>query len=172
VAEHSRHCFVIKGNQYLRFMSFYAIRYVQHIPIPLSQAWDFFSSPENLATITPDYMQFRITSERPVPRAYAGQIITYIVKPLLGIPMRWMTEITHVATEKYFVDEQRIGPYRIWHHEHHFKATDNGVEMTDIVHYQLPLGWLGRLAHALFVRRQLENIFAYRAQKVKELLGG
>jgi ligand-binding SRPBCC domain-containing protein len=139
------------------------------MPISLSEAWDFFSRPENLAAITPAYMDFRITSEQPTPRAYPGQIITYKVKPLLGIALSWMTEITQVVEGKYFVDEQRAGPYRIWHHEHHFKATDGGVEMTDLIHYQLPLGWLGSIANALFVRRQLTTIFEYRRKKITEL---
>lgn len=102
---------------------------------------------------------------------YPGQIIAYTVSPLLGIPLYWMTEITHVREQQFFVDEQRVGPYALWHHQHHFKAIPNGVEMKDIVHYKLPLGWLGQLGNALFVRRQLESIFDYRWNVLEERFG-
>jgi ligand-binding SRPBCC domain-containing protein len=102
---------------------------------------------------------------------YPGQIIEYKVRPVLGIPLYWMTEITHVADQQYFVDEQRFGPYSLWHHQHHFKAVEGGVEMTDIVHYKLPLGWLGDIANNLFVKAQLKKIFAYRYQKTEALFG-
>ena len=98
-------------------------------------------------------------------------MITYTVKPLLGIPLYWMTEITHVEPGKYFVDEQRAGPYALWHHQHHFKAVQGGVEMTDLLHYRLPLGPLGELANLLFVRRQLEKIFDFRREKLKAMFG-
>ena len=101
---------------------------------------------------------------------YPGQIIEYKVKPILGIPLYWMTEITHVEDKKYFVDEQRFGPYSMWHHQHHFKVTEKGVEMTDIVHYRPPLGLLGALANLLFIKKKLKEIFSYRATVIKELL--
>ena len=99
------------------------------------------------------------------------EIITYTVKPVLGIPLFWMTEITHVEDRKFFVDEQRVGPYAIWHHQHHFKSVPGGVEMTDLVHYKVPLGILGDLANLLFVRSQLEGIFNYRWNKLEEVFG-
>jgi ligand-binding SRPBCC domain-containing protein len=102
---------------------------------------------------------------------YAGQLIEYKVKPVLGIPMYWMTEITQVKDQSYFIDEQRFGPYTLWHHQHHFKAIPGGVEMTDIIHYRIPLGWLGRLANRLFVAKKLEGIFSYRFKKVEEMFG-
>jgi ligand-binding SRPBCC domain-containing protein len=102
---------------------------------------------------------------------YPGQIIEYTVKPVLGIPLYWMTEITHVEDHKYFVDEQRFGPYSMWHHQHHFKEIEGGVEMTDIVHYKLPLGILGDIAHALFVKAQLTHIFDYRFVAVDKKYG-
>ena len=102
---------------------------------------------------------------------YTGQVITYTVKPVLGIPLFWMTEIKHVSDRQFFVDEQRVGPYRIWHHQHHFKEIPGGVEMTDLVHYQIPFGPLGQLANWLFVRRQLEGIFNYRWNKLEALFG-
>jgi ligand-binding SRPBCC domain-containing protein len=132
------------------------------INAPIEKVWDFFSSPHNLNKISPTYMDFTIKSGGGA-KMYAGQIIAYRVKPLLGIPLTWVTEITHVADKKFFVDEQRIGPYSMWHHEHHFKETADGVEMTDIVSYHLPLGLLGRVAHRAFVRNQLKKIFQYRA---------
>jgi ligand-binding SRPBCC domain-containing protein len=102
---------------------------------------------------------------------YPGQLIEYTVRPLLGIPLYWMTEITHVQEGVYFVDEQRFGPYALWHHQHHFTAIEGGVEMSDIVHYKIPMGPLGQLANTLFVAAQLRQIFDYRYKKVEELFG-
>ena len=102
---------------------------------------------------------------------YTGQIIEYTVKPVLGIPLYWMTEITHVVDKQFFVDEQRFGPYTMWHHQHHFKAVDGGVEMTDIVHYKLPFWFLGDIANTLFVKKQLQGIFDFRWKKVEDLFG-
>lgn len=145
---------------------------VQRLPISIEEAWDFFSSPLNLRDITPSYMRFQVLSDpKWVGRMYPGQIITYTVRPVLGIPLFWMTEITHVREGEFFVDEQRVGPYALWHHQHHFKPIEGGVEMTDLVHYRLPLGPLGTLAHALFVRRQLEEIFDYRYQVLEKRFG-
>lgn len=149
----------------------YSIKTVQVMPISMEKAWDFFSSPANLATITPDSLGFKIISKHHGSAMYSGQIIEYKVSPLLGIPIYWMTEITHVENRKYFVDEQRFGPYSLWHHQHHFREVPNGVEMTDIVHYKLPLWFLGDIAHSLFVKKQLKGIFDYRFKKVKELFG-
>jgi len=151
-------------------MGAYQLQSKQILPITLKEAWDFFSSPKNLQTITPDYLGFQITSEL-ADKMYAGQIITYKVKPLFGISLFWMTEITHVEEGKYFVDEQRFGPYAMWHHQHHFKEVEGGVEMTDIVNYRLPLGPLGSIANYLFVRRQLNEIFAYRQRFLEEHYG-
>lgn len=153
-------------------MAVHTLKRVQRLPIPLEKAWDFFSSPLNLKEITPAYMGFRVTSDPDfLSPMYAGQVITYTVKPLFGIPLFWMTEITQVAPGKYFIDEQRVGPYALWHHQHHFKQIPGGVEMTDLVHYRVPLGPLGDLANGLFVRRQLEGIFNYRWNKLEGLFG-
>lgn len=149
-------------------MSYYKLERVQFLPITTEAAWEFFSAPRNLKTITPPHMGFDITSGASA-KIYAGQIITYVVRPVLGIPMSWMTEITHVEPGSFFVDEQRIGPYKLWHHQHHFRPVEGGVEMTDIVHYQLPMRVLGRLAHVVFVRKQLEGIFEFRKKKMEEL---
>ena len=149
----------------------YSLKTVQHLPITLEQAWDFFSSPANLKEITPANLGFNIVSQHHGEKMYAGQIIEYTVKPVLGIPLYWMTEITHVEDKKYFVDEQRFGPYSMWHHQHHFKATANGVEMTDIVHYKLPFWFLGDIANMLFVNQQLKTIFDYRHKIVEKKFG-
>lgn len=152
-------------------MAIYSLKAVQQLPVTIDQAWDFFSSPANLQLITPPEMDFRVISLHHGTKIYPGQIIEYKVKPLLGIPVYWMTEITHVQEGRLFVDEQRFGPYSLWHHQHHFRSIDGGVEMTDIVHYKLPLAFLGQLAHRLLVRKKLDSIFQYRYQKVEELLG-
>jgi ligand-binding SRPBCC domain-containing protein len=146
----------------------YSIKTIQKLPITLDQAWDFFSSPANLKEITPDNLGFKIISQHHGDKMYTGQIIEYTVSPVLGIPMYWMTEITHVEDKKYFVDEQRYGPYSMWHHQHHFKTIEGGVEMTDIVHYKLPLWFLGDIANVLFVNKQLKNIFDYRYKIVEQ----
>ena len=143
----------------------YSMRTVQFIPCTLEKAWAFFSNPANLAEITPDNLRFKILSAGG-GEMYPGQVIEYYVHPLLNIPLYWMTEITHVQPMKYFVDEQRFGPYSLWHHQHHFKEVTGGVEMTDIVHYKLPLWFLGDIANALFVKKQLKGIFDYRTEKV------
>ena len=140
----------------------YSIKTVQNMPISLDEAWEFFSRPDNLKDITPSNLGFNIISKHHGERMYAGQIIEYIVKPILGIPLYWMTEITQVANHQYFIDEQRFGPYSLWHHQHHFKEIEGGVEMTDIVHYKIPFWFLGEIAHALFVKKQVKNIFEYR----------
>jgi ligand-binding SRPBCC domain-containing protein len=149
----------------------YSFKTVQQIPVSLDKAWEFFSDPANLSTITPDEMRFKTISKFHGEIMYPGQLIEYRVSPLLGIPMYWMTEITHVEPKVRFVDEQRYGPYSLWHHQHHFKAIDGGVEMTDIVHYKLPFWFLGDIANSLFVNAKLKSIFEYRFQKVVELYG-
>lgn len=149
----------------------YSLKTVQYIPVSLEKAWSFFSSPANLQVITPSKLGFKIISKYHGDRMYPGQIIEYKVSPVLGIPMYWMTEITHVQEGKYFVDEQRFGPYALWHHQHHFREVPGGVEMTDIVNYRVPLGFLGRIANTLFVKSQLKQIFDYRYKKVEEMFG-
>jgi ligand-binding SRPBCC domain-containing protein len=144
---------------------------VQQLPLSLEKAWDFFSRPDNLDAITPGDMGFRIISKHHGEKMYAGQLIEYKVRPLLRIPFYWMTEIMHVEDKKYFVDEQRYGPFSLWHHQHHFKENDKGVEMTDILHYKIPFWFLGDLAHVLFVKRSVKKIFDYRFKKVEELFG-
>ncbi|MEO6742822.1 MAG: SRPBCC family protein [Chthoniobacteraceae bacterium] len=142
---------------------------IQIIPATIERAWDFFSDPRNLAKITPPELDFTVLTALP-ERVHPGMMIQYRVRPLLGIPVRWLTEITHVEQGKFFVDEQRIGPYRIWHHEHHFKPLDGGrIEMTDRVTYVLPFSPLGDLAHPFLVKPQLAKIFAFREKAVNEI---
>ena len=151
-------------------MAVYSIKTVQQLPVPLSQAWEFFSNPANLQKITPANMGFKTISVHRGEKMYAGQIIEYTIKPVLGINLYWMTEITQVQDQEYFIDEQRFGPYRLWHHQHHFRSIEGGVEMTDIVHYSLPFGILGRIANSI-VKKKLIQIFSYRFEKTNELFG-
>lgn len=151
-------------------MKLYQLHKKQNLPISIDEAWEFLSSPANLKTITPDYMGFNILSgaDRPM---YPGQIIQYIVTPVLGIKTKWVTEITHVVDKQYFVDEQRFGPYALWHHKHFIKEIEGGVEMEDIIDYKVPFGWLGQLVHPMLVKPKLEEIFTYRTKKLEEIFG-
>ena len=151
-------------------MKIYRKHTFQNLPITCDQAWDFLSDPNNLKTITPDYMGFEILSGAE-KKMYAGQIIQYIVTPVMGIPTKWVTEITHVKEGEYFVDEQRFGPYALWHHKHFIRPIQNGVEMEDIIDYKIPFGTLGRLAHPIIVKPKLNEIFDYRQKKLIELFG-
>lgn len=139
----------------------YQFKREQLVKTDMDTCWEFFSSPKNLKKITPAYMGFDVLTELP-EYMYEGLIIAYKVKPLFGIPVEWVTEITHVKENSFFVDEQRKGPYKIWHHEHHFKETEQGILMTDIVSYEIPFGPIGKLAHPILVKKKLEEIFAYR----------
>ncbi|MDQ3278926.1 MAG: SRPBCC family protein, partial [Bacteroidota bacterium] len=111
----------------------YSLQSVQKVPASLDAVWAFFSDATNLMAVTPPHLNLKVTNKVYGEGVYPGQVMTYTVKPLLGIPLSWMTEITHVAEKKYFVDEQRKGPYKLWHHQHHFRAIEGGVEMTDLV---------------------------------------
>lgn len=135
--------------------------FVQTLPISMEEAWSFFSNPTNLGKITPPEMNFRIIGNLP-QKVYEGMFIVYKVSPLAGIPMQWVTEITHVREPHFFIDEQRNGPYSIWHHEHHFEQLPEGIKMTDILYYSVPFGWLGQLVDMLLVKRKVLDIFEYR----------
>ena len=152
-------------------MAAHSIKTVQKIPVSVKDAWDFFSNPANLQAITPGNMGFAIISKHHGNKMYAGQLIEYKVRPIFKIPLYWMTEITHVTDQKYFIDVQKKGPYALWHHQHHFTEIEGGVEMTDIVHYQNRLGFIGEIANTLIVKKQLRKIFEYRFLKVEEIFG-
>ena len=151
-------------------MKIYTLHSKQNLPISLDEAWEFLSNPKNLKVITPEYMGFKTLSgdDRDM---FAGQIIQYIVTPVLGIKTKWVTEITHDEDKKYFVDEQRFGPYSLWHHKHFLREIPGGVEMEDIIDYKIPMGILGQLVHPFLVKPKLKEIFEYREKKLIELFG-
>ncbi|MBC8644483.1 SRPBCC family protein [Flavobacterium lindanitolerans] len=151
-------------------MKLYTLHTKQQLPVSIETAREFISNPKNLEIITPKSMQFK-TLSGDEKEMFAGQIIHYKITPLFGISMQWVTEITHVQEQKFFVDEQRFGPYAFWHHKHFLKAIPGGVEMEDIVHYKLPMGLLGQLAHPFMVKPKLDEIFAYRRKKLIEIFG-
>lgn len=153
-------------------MKIYRLSETQVIRAPIERCWDFFSNPKNLALITPEALDFQILGELPAA-IYPGLMIEYRVRPVLGLPLVWLTEITHAEAPHYFVDEQRTGPYRLWHHEHFFSAMPDGrTEIRDVVTYALPFGPFGQIAHALFVRRQLQHIFDHRRQAIAKIFPG
>lgn len=143
----------------------------QEIPVNIDTAWRFFSSPGNLKKITPEKMGFKITSDLLDGNMYPGMIISYIVKPLLNIPMKWVTEITHVKEPHYFIDEQKAGPYKIWHHQHFFEPTTKGTKITDIVTYAVPFGIFGRMLERIFIDKEVNRIFDYREKAVMNIFG-
>ena len=151
-------------------MQLYQLKSRQFLPISKKEAWDFLSDPKNLAVITPPHMGFHILSgaDRPM---FQGQIIQYIVKPFPLVSTKWVTEITHVQKGSYFVDEQRFGPYSLWHHKHFIKEVPDGVEMEDIIDYKLPFGFLGQIMHPILVKKQLQKIFRFREKKLTEMFG-
>jgi ligand-binding SRPBCC domain-containing protein len=149
-------------------MKIYTIKRTVTIPTTLEKAWDFFSSPKNLQVITPAKMNFRIQYDSGTDKMYPGQIIRYKVKVLPLIDTTWVTEITHVVEHSYFIDEQRFGPYALWHHQHHFKSVPGGVEMKDEVNYAIPYGIIGRMANAMFVEREVNGIFDYRTEVISK----
>ncbi|UOQ92176.1 SRPBCC family protein [Halobacillus shinanisalinarum] len=149
-------------------MKIYVMKTRQQLPITVDRAWTFFSNAGNLSDITPPWMKFEVTGELP-EQMYPGMIATYRLQPLLGVSLNWVTEITHMVEGKYFVDEQRFGPYRFWHHQHHFKQLEHGMEMIDIVHYALPFATVGRIVHKASVEKKLAEIFRYRRKKLDKL---
>lgn len=155
----------------IKHSALYTLKVKQLLPITIQEAWDFFSNPENLKEITPLAMNFQITSI-PTRQIYAGQLITYKVNITSLFKSNWITEITQVTNNKYFVDEQRFGPYKLWHHEHHFKSVGLQTEVTDIVTYKIPMGLIGNLFHYFFIKNKLTYIFSFRKNKLKKLFPG
>lgn len=152
-------------------MAFYQLIKTQKLPATISEIWEFIAAPGNLKEITPDHMGFVVTSNTGPEKMYEGMIITYKVSPMLGIKLDWMTEITHVKEKEYFVDEQRIGPYAMWHHQHKIEAIEGGVLMSDIVTYQPPMGFLGAIANTMFIKKQLKQIFDFRTIALEKRFG-
>jgi len=147
----------------------YTLYASQELPLGLEEAWDFFSSPENLLKITPSHMGFKLTSKQE-NKVYPGQIISYNIRLLPGITSNWVTEITHVIPLNYFIDEQRIGPYSMWHHEHSFQVLPNGNTLIkDKISYKIPFGLFGHMAQALFIKKQLTSVFEYRFKTLHRL---
>ena len=152
-------------------MKIYQHKTSQKLNISKNNAWDFFSNPSNLSKITPAWLNFEVKTKLP-EKMYSGMIITYFVRPLLNIPQTWVTEITHVNELNYFVDEQRFGPYKMWHHEHIFKSTESGgVMMEDIVSYVVPFGFLGRIMNTLVISKKIKEIFKYRKEVLIKMFG-
>ena len=152
-------------------MAFYQFQKRQKIRTSIDEIWEFISSPANLKEITPDYMGFDITTKGLPEKMYAGMIISYEVRPLLGIKTTWVTEISQVIDKKYFVDEQRVGPYSLWHHQHIIEPLGDGVLMTDIVSYQPPFGFLGAIANKLIIKSKLNEIFDFRTKAIEKRFG-
>jgi ligand-binding SRPBCC domain-containing protein len=152
-------------------MPFYQFIHEQLFQASVSEMWSFISAPKNLKEITPDYMGFEITTPYLSEKMYAGMIISYKVSPVLNFKVDWVTEITHVKENEFFVDEQRIGPYKLWHHQHHLIQMEEGVLMRDIVTYQPPFGILGALANKLLISKKLNEIFNYRKIVLEKKFG-
>ena len=150
-------------------MKMYNIYRKQFLPIDIQQAWSFFSCPKNLKLITPPHMGFHICYASDNERMYAGQIIRYQLNILPFISTQWVTEITHMKEPFYFVDEQRVGPYELWHHQHHFRQVNNEIEIIDEVNYVIPYGLLGRLMNGIFVSRQVNAIFDFRHKALERM---
>ena len=160
-----------KTQKQIKFMAFYQFQKQQRIRTTIDELWEFISSPVNLKEITPDYMGFDITTKNLADKMYAGMIIAYKVSPVLGLKTTWVTEITHIVEKKYFVDEQRVGPYALWHHQHIIEPVENGVLMTDIVSYKPPFGILGKIANTLIIKNKLNEIFNYRTKAIEKRFG-
>jgi ligand-binding SRPBCC domain-containing protein len=152
-------------------MKLYQLKTSQKLSISVETAWKFFSNPANLSKITPPWLNFEVRTDLP-EKMYAGMVITYLVRPLLNIPQTWVTEITNVNEPNYFVDEQRFGPYKMWHHQHIFTKAENGsVIMEDIVSYVVPFGFLGRVANTFIISKKINEIFNYRKEVLVKMFG-
>lgn len=151
-------------------MKLYTLERRQVIRASLGDVWQFFSDPHNLAKLTPSWLNLVVPANTP-HEVHPGMIITYRIRALAGLSMTWVTEITHVTEDQLFVDEQRFGPYRFWHHEHHFQEQRDGVEVRDLIHYSLPFGPLGRFVHAVGVKARLDEIFEYRFHAIRTAFG-
>lgn len=152
-------------------MAMHTLKFIQKIPVPLDAAWSFFSSPRNLASITPPEMMFRISGTPPLGEIFPGMIICYTLYPFMLFPVRWETEIVTVERPCFFEDRQKSGPYEYWQHRHYFREIPGGVEMTDSLRYSMPLDFFGELVNTVIVSRRLEEVFEYRRKKIESILG-
>jgi ligand-binding SRPBCC domain-containing protein len=155
--------------KFTKSSNIFQLKATQQLPISKKEGWSFLSNPKNLQKITPAEMGFEITSPYTGDKVYEGQIITYKVYPFKGIKSYWVTEITKVKEEEYFIDEQRFGPYKMWHHEHFIEENKDGVLMTDIISYKIPFGFFGRLIEPFLVQKQLKKVFSYREKILNEI---
>ncbi len=151
-------------------MKIYELKQTQFLPVNIAAAWEFFANPKNLDLMTPPWLKFEITSSVD-EKMFSGQIITYKITTLFGIPQTWVTEIKEVKEPNYFIDEQRFGPYKFWHHKHILKETEGGAELIDLVHYALPFGWIGRMVHQFVVKNKLKKIFEFRYAFLEKKFG-
>lgn len=152
-------------------MSFFQFTKTQKIPSTIDEIWSFISDPSNLKKITPDDMNFEILSDNKKDKMYEGMIIEYKVNPVKNISTKWVTEITHVKDKQFFIDEQRVGPYKMWHHQHFIQEIEGGVLMKDIVSYVPPLGFIGGIANQFFIKNKLNQIFDYRKEALIRIYG-
>ena len=148
---------------------FYQLHFSQTLNCSIDDAWSFITTPSNLKKVTPKAMSFRILSDNDQTKVYPGMIIIHEVVPLLGIKMKWMTEITQCMEKKRFVDEQRVGPYKMWHHQHIIEDHESHVIMKDIITYIPPFGIIGRIANKVFIKKKINSIFQYRREILDKL---
>ncbi|MGG5210209.1 SRPBCC family protein [Chryseobacterium sp. MIQD13] len=141
----------------------------QQLNCTIETAWKFFSSANNISEITPKDMNFIVLTTMENDEIYEGMLIDYYVSPLFGIKMKWQTEIIKVDFQKSFIDFQKKGPYKLWHHHHEFVPNEKGVLMKDTIDYELPMGFLGEIARPLFVKKKLEHIFDYRYKVLEKM---
>ena len=146
------------------------IQTVQRLPIQLEEAWDFFTSPKNLRLITPHWLDFQLNQEPP-EYMHPGTIISATIRPFPVYSTNWISEITHIRPPQFYITEQRFGPFKMWHHEHHFTAIDDGVEIEDIIMYGMHFGKIGSLFHNVFIRKKLHDAFSFRAQALEQRFG-
>ena len=149
----------------------YKLKFAQKLPISVEESWAFFSQPTNLLHLTPPHLGFEMLDTEKNKKIYPGQIISHLIRPFLKIPIEWTSEIVQVHEPYYFIDHQICGPYRFWHHEHRFNPIDKGVEIVDLIHYKLPLGYIGQFFHFVKVQKEIQTVFSYRKRKLEELFG-
>lgn len=146
------------------------IQTIQRLPIQIEEAWDFFTSPKNLSLITPHWLDYRLNLDPP-EYLHPGTIISASIRPIPVISTSWISEITHIRPPQFYITEQRVGPFKLWHHEHHFRAIDEGVEIEDIIMYGMHFGMIGSFVHNVYLRKRLHEIFSYRAQTLEQRFG-